>query len=146
MFGFEVPNGLLACDEFVNCADSCDTGDDACIDDCTDATSAGGFGDYNNLTSCASDAGCYDLDDPDVRSQCFETNCSDEILACFGAPPEPNGAGDCIELTSCLNSCEEDDSACVVICVELSSQTGYDDLLSLQSCVANSVDANGFSL
>lgn len=78
------PAGLAPCLQTYACFDGCYASPDApgtCLDDCTAASSPGGFRNFQDLVRC------HEAND------CWERECADcdrERLACAGPPPNPD--------------------------------------------------------
>ena len=139
-----MPMGTGTCEDFFECFTSCPEGDRDCINGCIEATSPEGYADYEAVIQCGQDNSCFN-EDGSGNQACFDMNCAEEQVPCFGEPITPNGDGDCIALTQCLEACEDptDRETCARPCIEAASQAGYDARIALDTCLMNSTDANG---
>ena len=128
--------GDPACIELSNCLAECQ--DPECSLGCRNAATEDATDLYDAIFVCASANDCsrpggsYDRD-------CMEMHCDAVQRACLGppppGPPPPMGNGTCAELNACLDRCTPGDLSCRDGCVAATSQLGYDQLTTVQTCL-----------
>lgn len=84
---FDAGSEELDCTGVFDCTESCDDGDDDCVETCLANGSSEAFSSTYDLLECAESNGCSDED-------CLASECADELLACAGLPVLDAGTRD----------------------------------------------------
>ena len=142
-YAFDIPEGNDSCSGYIACLGTCLDGEDDCFEACYFQTSAEGMAQYSDVVWCSDAAGCFDVEDAELREFCIEQNCASEVEACFGPVVQPLGDDDCFSLSACMERCAVDDRFCIGDCVEASSPEGLADRQAFETCVSFATDGTG---
>ena len=104
-------------------------GNQDCINQCIEGTSAEGFSQAQAVSQCAQDneANC-----PDSSNACLQMQCPDVWNACFGAPATPSGNGTCSGFLDCLQAEQLSRNQCI----EATSQASYELFEAVAACIS----------
>ncbi len=126
------PMGDLTCLEFDACIGECE-GDQPCIDACVRSASQEGYDQLIELLDC------FEMQCPEGSApSCTRIRCELPYAACLGDIAVPRGNLSCLGFNDCLALCADGDDACVDRCIESSSPMGFDLLVIVSNCLADS--------
>jgi len=116
---------VLSCAEINFCMSACPTGDDGCQVDCYLEGTAAGRSEFDDITQCGIDNGCYQASD---FQTCMSNNCQSSIDVCFA---NSTGTETCQQMYDCMVACPSVDQACNFNCFGTGSsaaQAQYDGM------------------
>jgi V8-like Glu-specific endopeptidase len=116
------------CDEAYTCLVDCS--DQACVDACFAAATPDAQTQLNALLVCLDDK-CSTATTDTAFQQCAESQCGNEVGACFGTGPVGTGTDSCEAVYNCLVDCS--DNTCATACYSdgtAEAQTQIDAMLT----------------
>ena len=120
--GMSMPDFVQECRDYVGCRRECETNE--CLNQCTADASEEAVTRYQSILDCIDREGCRDFQG-NVDDDCYYSECTAEIEACFGPLARPVGDNTCGQYNRCLGRCPSGDSDCRDNCLRNTAADSY---------------------